>query len=631
MLCSSRNLGFHFTSIRLSRDVRLYSNHGSCCFCQKRVHGDGLCFVAISLLPHGLLGGGVRTIRRSLARRAIPTTTTMDTVAMSRSYNAIAGKPIAIQFIPALGIIGFAVFGLEPLVRLSRNLFLQESTDRSWKKSSSRYILTSYFRPMLLWTGVMLICRDLDLLVLPSETSQAIKQRLLSFVRSLSTVLTIAYCSSSLIQQAQKFCMEASGSSDERNMSIDFTGKAVYTAIWVAAVSLFMELLGISTQKWLTAGGLGTVLISLAGREIFTNFLSSMMIHATRPFVVNERIQTKIKGYEVTGKVEHVGWWSPTIIRGSDCEAIHIPNHNLSVNVVRNLSKKSHWRIKTRLAISHLDVNKINSIIADMRKVLAKNPQVEQRKLHRRVFLENIDPENQALMILVSCFVKTSRSEEYLRVKEAILLDLLRVISHHRARLATPIRTVQKMYSDTDFDIDPFDDTISTRSRSKKNRPFTLIDPPYKVKSSTPSTITNEDRDGKMDETLPSDIKVDCDEFSVTASSIQKTSKSQKPKKERAGSTGKETTTSKLDDQKSVVSTSSSSSSSLSRSLEENIILDIAVMGSERTLAVDEELVNSIPAESQEVAAHQNGSESPICKDKKDGEMSSLPPTKQKD
>ena len=166
-----------------------------------------------------------------------------------RSYNAIAGKPSVIQFIPALGIIGFAVFGLEPLLRLSRNLFLQEVTILSycmfclnqlnsincllsipwcfqrtdWKKSSSRYILTSYFQPLLLWTGVMLICRylsgstslfhwkfvmsigehlsincfrDLDPLVLPSETSQAIKQRRLSFVRSLSTVLTFAYCSS---------------------------------------------------------------------------------------------------------------------------------------------------------------------------------------------------------------------------------------------------------------------------------------------------------------------------------------------------------------------------------------------------------------------------------------------------
>ncbi|QCE15950.1 mechanosensitive ion channel protein 2, chloroplastic-like isoform X2 [Vigna unguiculata] len=570
-----------------------------------------------------------RAIMRSLTRRSISTMAmTMDMVAVSRSCNAIAGKPIAIPIIPGLGIIGFAVFGLEPLGRLGRKMFLQEGTDRSWKKSSAYYILTSYFQPMLLWTGVMLICRDLDPLVLSSETSQAMKQRLLSFVRSLSTVLTIAYCSSSLIQQAQKLCMEANDSSDERNMSIDFTGKAVYTAVWVAAVSLFMELLGISTQKWLTAGGLGTVLISLAGREIFTNFLSSIMIHATRPFVVNERIQTKIKGYEVSGKVEHVGWWSPTRIRGSDCEAVHIPNHNLSINVVRNLSKKSHWRIKTHLAISHLDVNKINSIIADMRKVLAKHPQVEQRKLHRRVFLENIDPENQALMILVSCFVKTSRSEEYLRVKEVILLDLLRVISHHRARLATPIRTVQKMYSDTDFDIDPFDDTVSSRSRSTKNRPFALIDPPYKVKPSTHSTITNEDRDGKVDETLPSDFKVDSDEFSVTPSSVQKTSKSQKSKKSKTTSkilstsnesgSGETTTPSKLDDEKSDVS-ESSSSPSLGNSLEENIILDAALLGTERrTIAIDEELVDSIPSESQEVAAHQNGSELPIGKDKKD-------------
>ena len=59
-------------------------------------------------------------------------------------------------------------------------------------------------------------------------------------------------------------------------MRIDFTGKAVYTAIWVAAVSLFMELLGFSTQKWLTAGGLGTVSISLAGREVQYMFFDSV-------------------------------------------------------------------------------------------------------------------------------------------------------------------------------------------------------------------------------------------------------------------------------------------------------------------------------------------------------------------
>lgn len=30
------------------------------------------------------------------------------------------------------------------------------------------------------------------------------------------------------------------------------------------------------------------------------------------------------------------------------------------MNVVRNLSQKTHWRIKTHLAISHLDVHKLN-------------------------------------------------------------------------------------------------------------------------------------------------------------------------------------------------------------------------------------------------------------------------------
>lgn len=51
-------------------------------------------------------------------------------------------------------------------------------------------------------------------------------------------------------------------------MGFNFAGKAVYSAVWIAAVSLFMELLGFSTQKWLTAGGLGTVLLTLAGREV---------------------------------------------------------------------------------------------------------------------------------------------------------------------------------------------------------------------------------------------------------------------------------------------------------------------------------------------------------------------------
>uniref|UniRef100_A0ACD6ATZ7 Uncharacterized protein n=1 Tax=Avena sativa TaxID=4498 RepID=A0ACD6ATZ7_AVESA len=143
-------------------------------------------------------------------------------------------------------------------------------------------------------------------------------------------------------------------------MGLDFTMKAVYTGIWIAAVSLFMELLGVNTKKWITAGGFGTVLLTLAGREILTNFISSIMINASRPFVVNEWIATKIDGVEVIGVIEHVGMWSPTVIRGDDKEAIYIPNHKFTVSIVRNNSRRTHWRIKTYLAISHMDAGKIS-------------------------------------------------------------------------------------------------------------------------------------------------------------------------------------------------------------------------------------------------------------------------------
>ncbi|XVF64892.1 hypothetical protein PTKIN_Ptkin09bG0203400 [Pterospermum kingtungense] len=537
-------------SVQLSRELKIQNSHG----CGRQhigVMGKGrLHLVHINLSSHAMrqdawslhhLSSFCLPIRpvhsRSndiICRSLIPTggneipILKSATTILTRTLGTLYGNPTVPQLIPAVAVIAFAAWGLGPLLRLGRVIIFHRSNS-SWNKSKTHHIMSYYLRPVLLLTGVTLICRALDPVVLPSEASHAVKQRLVNFVRSLSMVLAFSYCLSSLIQQAQKFFMETSDSNDARNMGFDFAGKAVYTAVWVAAVSLFMELLGFSTQKWVTAGGLGTVLITLAGREIFTNFLSSIMIQTTRPFVLNEWIQTKIEGYEVSGTVEHVGWWSPTIIRGDDREAVHIPNHKFTVNVVRNLSQKTHWRIKNYFAISHLDVNKINNVVADMRKVLAKNPQVEQQRLHRRVFLESIDPENQALMIVVSCFVKTSHFEEYLCVKEAILLDLLRVINHHQARLATPIRTVQKIYSEAEIEDVTFANTIFRRSGAATNRPLLLIEPSYKINGDgkvKASTLTNEEKDSAEEASSKSDSKANTKSgaTSIIGSKVDKTS-----------------------------------------------------------------------------------------------------------
>ncbi|KAG2335101.1 hypothetical protein Bca52824_006281 [Brassica carinata] len=540
------------------------------------------------------------------------------TVVLAKSHGLIQQFPLVYKLVPATALLVFSLWGLVPLVRQGRNLLLNKKNDNGWKKSGTYHVMTSYVQPLLLWLGALFICRALDPVVLPTEASKIVKDRLLNFVRSLSTVLAFAYCLSSLIQQTQKLFSETSDPNDARNMGFQFAGKAVYSAVWVAAVSLFMELLGFSTHKWLTAGGLGTVLITLAGREILTNFLSSIMIHATRPFVRNERIQIKIEGYEVSGTVEHVGWWSPTIIRGDHREAIHIPNHKFTVNVVRNITQKTHWRIKTHLAISYLDVNKINNIVADMRKVLAKNPQVEQQKLHRRIFLEDVNPENQALVILISCFVKTSHREEYLSVKEAILLDLLRVISHHRARLATPIRTIRKMHTAADMENAPFGESMYGPGGvvASYRRPSVVIEPSYKIygedksksqkRPSKPTTAEQENKvsSPKSKETPSQDPKV-----STTAKDTSEVSGVEKPKTKGSGSKTK-----------SPKKETDGSTTSVSRSaVEENIVLGVALEGSKRTLPIDEEEIRSSTKETDAkelTSAARRSGKRPLVADK---------------
>uniref|UniRef100_A0A0E0D2H4 Mechanosensitive ion channel protein n=1 Tax=Oryza meridionalis TaxID=40149 RepID=A0A0E0D2H4_9ORYZ len=531
-------------------------------------------------------------------------------VALTRSCDTLLANPATALVVPAIGIIVFALWGFLPLMRDIRNRF---DHGGNWKKSPTYLISTSYLQPLLLWTGATLICRALDPVVLPSAASQAVKTRLVTFVRSLSTVLAIAYILTSLIQQLQKFLMDMRNPNDSRRMGFDFTVKAVYTGIWIAAISLFMELLGFNTQKWITAGGFGTVLLTLAGREIFTNFLSSVMINATRPFVVNEWINTKIDGVEVSGIVEHVGWWSPTIIRGDDREAIYIPNHKFTVSILRNNTQRTHWRIKTYLALSHMDAAKIGIIVADMRKVLAKNPHIEQQRLHRRVFFEKIDPKTQALMIYISCFVKTSHFEEYLNVQEAVMLDLLRIVGHHRARLATQIRTVQKSYGNADIDNIPFGEEMYSRVRGRpllidtsarisddKSKPRPASREDHKVKTVTSAeaksasadnaSISNSEKQ-EQKKSVPEDgrMKNSKNDHATTTSPSSPWSENMDPiastsKTGKGKTQGAEATEREGDGAVSVANSKKESRPVF----EDNIVLGLALEGSKRTLPIDD-------------------------------------------
>lgn len=303
--------------------------------------------------------------------------------------------------------------------------------------------------------------------------------------------------------------------------------------------------------------------------------------------------------------------------------------------------------------------------------------------------------------------------------QEAVLLDLLRVISHHRARLATPIRTIQKIYSDasdTDMENVPFTDSIYNHGGVASKRPLLLIEPPYRIngedkaksqarsgrvtgeKDSKTKALTSDTKagtnaksdsraketpksdskgDANSGETPNSDAKVHTKSTTVSAShsrvddkmtvkspptSVLKTNSnateasglgskaaasvsdnlnknktsdakskttspanvsqnskvtavnSQEASTEKAGGL-KESSQSKQE-RRSVSQPSSSRST-----LEENIVLGVALEGSKRTLPIDEGIAShpTPPEEKEMAAASQNGTGSPITvKDRRD-------------
>lgn len=288
-------------------------------------------------------------------------------------------------------------------------------------------------------------------------------------------------------------------------------------------------------------------------------------------------------------------------------------------------------------------------------------------------------------------------------------MDLLRVISHHRARLATPIRTVQKIYSDADLENIPFADTIFSRSRAATNRPFLLIEPPsYRISSDDKSKTSarpthNGENDGKVEAVSTPGSKADTKAGSVSSldpkkdrkseaisasdgssnfkasamqisdtqtgkpvskSSVQNNSEMLQLKNENRGDAGKETTELNSKDvnplesmaekslatsqesggEKMDISTATSqvkadggrattSPSTARPPLEENIVLGVALEGSKRTLPIEEKVAPSpLLAESKELTACRNGSESPlVSKDKKDRQSTAFPSGSQSD
>lgn len=197
-----------------------------------------------------------------------------------------------------------------------------------------------------------------------------------------------------------------------------------------------LESLGVSVSGVLAFGGVGGIAIGFAARDMLANFFGGLMVYLDRPFSVGEWVRSPDRNIE--GVVEDIGL-RITRIRTFDKRPLYVPNAIFTNIVVENPSRMFNRRINESIGVRYDDFANVKKIVDQIRSMLENHEEIDQEQ----TLIVNFSQfNNSSLDIMVYIFTKTTSWVEYHAVREAVLLEIGRIIEENGAEIAFPTRTL---------------------------------------------------------------------------------------------------------------------------------------------------------------------------------------------
>jgi MscS family membrane protein len=204
-----------------------------------------------------------------------------------------------------------------------------------------------------------------------------------------------------------------------------------------------MQSLGISISGVLAFGGVGGIAVGFAAKDLLANFFGAMMVYLDRPFVVGEWIRSPDK--EIEGTVEEIGW-RLTRIRTFDSRLLYVPNAVFTQISVENASRMTNRRIAENIGVRYCDIDKVASIVAEIRAMLKAHPEIDQRQT---TIVNLLQFSSSALDIMVYTFTETTQWIKYHAVKQDVMLQIAAIVAAHGAQIALPSRMLHMADADS--------------------------------------------------------------------------------------------------------------------------------------------------------------------------------------
>ena len=240
-----------------------------------------------------------------------------------------------------LGALVVVRLAAEPVARFLYTTIFGSGADSQWENSFERRLVVAAKGPAEVVLLVSAVCALLEhvvgpLLALPPSSVRLLTNR----VTSLALVLALGRVLFAWKDQRRteaEWQAEISGEADPAIGSVDKLLSALIVAI-TAVVSL--QSLGFDVNSLLALGGIGGLVLGLAGRDISENLLSGLMVLTTKPFAVGDIVRFYGPNRrEVHGVVLDIGWYRSTI-RSFDFEVFVVPNSVFTSAVLLNISRR---------------------------------------------------------------------------------------------------------------------------------------------------------------------------------------------------------------------------------------------------------------------------------------------------
>ena len=314
------------------------------------------------------------------------------------------------------------VFALRSIVRISKRWRTHEIT---------KVVLRASTAPLTLILAV--IFHHIGVYVLGAPI---VARLYYQKITSIILVAAVAWLVFRLINVwSERARVQALDGSGYRSGSIVLLGQRIFKVLAVIVAGLVMlSILGFEITTALAGLGIGSIALAFAAQKTLENLLGGISILSDEVIRIGEVCQIGDR----QGTVEDISLRS-TRIRTLERTELSVPNGELANMNVENISRRDKSRFRTEIGLQYdTSPAQLRALLAEIRSLLRQHPNVDSDVLRVRL----VGFEENRLDVVVDCHILTSDLDEFMAIREHLLLRIMELVAAAGIGLAIPGRAL---------------------------------------------------------------------------------------------------------------------------------------------------------------------------------------------